>query len=160
MTKERTDVFRPEQFFRAGAAAVIRNASGLILCFERIDTPGAWQLPQGGLKEHEEPLQGIYREIFEETALPPDQLELLTWYPEPLAYELPAGLRNAKNGRGQVLYCFLFHLVGTDTTIDLARGEEFRSWKWISFQGLLTSVVEFRRPVYRRLAEWFQTMVS
>ena len=160
MAGEMTDLFRPEQFFRAGAVAVISNASGLILSFERIDTPGAWQLPQGGLKEHEEPLQGIYREVFEDTALPPDQLELLTSYPEPLAYELPVRLRNAKNGRGQVLYCFLFHLVGTDTYIDVTRGEEFRSWKWTPFQGLLESVVEFRRPVYRRLAEWLQTIAS
>ena len=144
-------------FFRAGAAAVISNHSGQILCFERADHPGAWQLPQGGLKDGEEPLQAVSREIFEETALTSNQLVLLDIHPEPLAYELPVQLRNPKVGRGQVLYWFLFRFLGNEAAIKLSRGKEFRSWQWMTFSRLLEIVVEFRQPVYRRVAEWVQT---
>ena len=141
-------------FFRAGAAAVISNDAGQILCFERADHPGAWQLPQGGLKDLEEPLQAVYREIFEETALASNQLALLDAHPEPLAYELPAELRNPEVGRGQVLYWFLFRFLGQESSIELSRGKEFRSWQWLSFSRLLEIVVAFRHPVYRRVADW------
>jgi hypothetical protein len=49
----------PTQYFRTGAGAVIANAAGFVLAFERADIPGAWQLPQGGLEAGEEPLQAI-----------------------------------------------------------------------------------------------------
>ncbi len=39
----------PEEYFRAGAGAVVINREGLVLALERADIPGAWQLPQGGL---------------------------------------------------------------------------------------------------------------
>lgn len=148
---------RPGQFFRAGSAAVISNASGLILGFERIEHPGAWQLPQGGLKGQETPLRGVYRELYEETGLAPDQLALQASYPDPLVYELPFPLRNAKVGRGQVLYCFLFRLLGKEGDIELSPGGEFRSWKWLSFPELLSTVVAFRKPVYQKLADWVLT---
>ena len=46
----------PEEYFRAGAGAVVINDRGLVLALERADIPGAWQLPQGGLDAGEEPL--------------------------------------------------------------------------------------------------------
>ncbi len=149
---------QPGQFFRAGAVAVISNASGLILCCERTDTPGAWQLPQGGLKEQESPLQAAYRELREETGLFPEHLTWLASCADPLVYELPAELRNARVGRGQVLYGFLFRLQGSEETSAVHLGEEFRSWTWMSFPELLAAVVAFRKPVYHTLAAWVQSL--
>ncbi|MEY3093175.1 MAG: hypothetical protein RIU67_1958, partial [Actinomycetota bacterium] len=37
------------QQFRAGVAVIVRRENGDIMAFERKDTPGAWQVPQGGL---------------------------------------------------------------------------------------------------------------
>ncbi|MFM7756346.1 MAG: NUDIX domain-containing protein, partial [Actinomycetota bacterium] len=45
------------QVFRAGVVLVVRRENGDLLAFERLDVPGAWQLPQGGLDENEEPLE-------------------------------------------------------------------------------------------------------
>lgn len=149
---------QPGQFFRAGAVAVISKASGLILCCERTETPGAWQLPQGGLKELDSPLQAIYRELREETALSQEHLTLLASCQEPLVYELPAELRNAKVGRGQVLYGFLFRLQANEASKAVRLGAEFRSWSWMSFPELLAAVVAFRKPVYQKLADWMQNL--
>ena len=145
----------PAQYFRAGAGSVIINGAGLVLALERADVPGAWQLPQGGLEADEEPLRAACREVFEETRIPGSDLELLDSFPEPLAYELPASLRSHKTGRGQVQYWFLFRFNGSDAAIDVTSGGEFRSWKWLRFQSLLDSAVDFRKPVYERLAQRF-----
>ncbi|NTU41833.1 MAG: RNA pyrophosphohydrolase [Nitrospirales bacterium] len=150
----------PVQYFRAGAGAVIINDKGLILALERADVPGAWQLPQGGLDENEEPLEAAFREASEETGIAEKKLELLAAYPEPLAYELPVGMRTSKTGRGQVQYWFLFRFNGRDDDIDIASGGEFRAWQWMAFSSLAGLVAAFRRPVYLRLAEGFKDYLS
>mgnify|MGYP001767634470 CR=1 FL=1 len=138
---------------------MIVNRRGLVLALERADAACAWQLPQGGLEESEEPLAGALREVQEETGIAPDLLELLDTYPGPLAYELPPEFRKTKTGRGQVQYWFLFRFLGSDAEI-AAGGGEFRDWKWIGFDALLASAARFREPVYRRLAERFQPYLA
>lgn len=150
----------PAQYFRAGIGAVIVNADGLVLACERADFPGAWQLPQGGLEDSEEPLQGAFREIAEETGISMDSLELLDTYPEPLVYELPARRRSEKTGRGQVQYWFLFRFKGMESEIDLKKSREFRAWEWMPFDRLLKGVADMRKPVYRRLAVRFKDYFS
>lgn len=146
----------PALYFRAGAGAAIINDRGLVLALERSDVPGSWQLPQGGLKESESPLQAMLREVWEETGIPKNDLDLLDTYPEPLAYELPAEAWSKKTGRGQVGYWFLVRFQGADDSIDVRRSHEFTSWQWIPFAHLLARVVDFRKPVYRRLSERFK----
>jgi putative (di)nucleoside polyphosphate hydrolase len=150
----------PAQYFRAGVGSIVVNSKGLILALERADIPGAWQLPQGGLEASEEPLRAVLREVAEETGILEGDLELLDAYPEPLVYELPVSARSEKTGRGQVQYWFLFKFHGTDDAIDVKRSGEFRSWKWTPFESLLNSVADFRKPVYRRLAEQFRGYLS
>jgi putative (di)nucleoside polyphosphate hydrolase len=146
---------RPPQYFRAGVGAVIANRDGRVLALERADHPGAWQLPQGGLEADEEPLDGVHREVAEETGVGASALELIDTYPEPLAYELPAAKRSAKTGRGQVQYWFLFRLTGGDSDVDVTAGREFRAWRWAALDEIVAGVAAFRQPVYRRLHERF-----
>lgn len=146
---------KPAEYFRAGAGALIINGKGLALALERAGIAGAWQLPQGGLKKGEEPIDAAYREIAEETGITEHDLDLLKGAPELLAYELPAEARSEKTGRGQVQYWFLFRFRGKESAIDVDPGGEFRAWQWLSISDLLELTVEFRRPVYRRLAEMF-----
>ena len=146
----------PAQYFRAGAGAVIVNADRMVLALERAAIPGAWQMPQGGLEMAEEPLQAIYREIFEETCIPQSGLGLLTSYPDLLAYELPAEMRSAKTGRGQVQHWFLFELKSPAAAIDLSSAAEFKSWRWMAPEQLLALAVDFRRPLYAKLFDGFR----
>lgn len=150
----------PKQYFRAGVGAVIINEIGHVLALERIDMPGSWQLPQGGLKSAEEPLRAAFREIAEETGIDERNLELLDSHPEPLAYELPPSARSPKTGRGQVQYWLLFRLRGGEDNIDVRRGAEFRSWKWMAFESLIKLTVDFRKPVYRKLADRFSSIIA
>ena len=150
----------PAQYFRAGVGAVIINAGGLTLALERADIPDAWQLPQGGLEASEEPLQAVFREVAEETGISEKELELLDTYPGLLVYELPAGARSEKTGRGQVQYWFLFRFCGSENAIDVESGGEFCAWTWLPFDSLFNSVADFRKPVYRQLVEQFQDYIA
>ena len=154
---ENKDVVRrlPAQYFRAGVGAVIIDNKGDVLALERANIRGAWQLPQGGIEIDEEPIRAAIREIAEETGIIEPDLELLDVYPDLLVYELPANDRREKTGRGQVQYWYLFRFHGSDDVIDVKSGREFYAWKWMSFQRLLHVVVDFRKPAYQKLADYF-----
>ena len=126
-----------------------------MLAFQRSDLPDQWQMPQGGLKKNEEPLQAAYREIEEETGILASQLEFVGNYPEPLVYELPPDVRKRKTGRGQVQYWFLFKLTDNAYEFDPLQSKEFKMSHWMLMSKLLEEVVSFRVPVYRKLAEHF-----
>jgi putative (di)nucleoside polyphosphate hydrolase len=144
-------VAKPAQYFRAGAGAMIVNDAGHVLAIERVDIAGAWQLPQGGLEDDEDPLDGAYREIAEETGVAKADLEFVKACSELLVYELPPEARSKKTGRGQVLYWFLFHFRG-DQQRTGARTHESRGWRWMPFGRVIDGVTSFRKPMYARLA--------
>lgn len=102
----------------------------------------------------------MFREVKEETGIPQRKLDLLDTYPEPLAYELPQGAWSGKTGRGQVVYWFLLRFRGADDDIELQHSREFNSWKWIPFRQLVSQVVDFRKPIYRKLNERFKPHFS
>ena len=145
---------KPAQYFRAGAGALIVNDHGHVLVIERADIAGAWQFPQGGLEEAEEPLDAAYREIAEETGIGKTELEFVRSCSELLVYELPPAARSKKTGRGQVLYWFLFHFLG-DPARALAATHESRGSQWMAFSRVLSGVTSFRKPMYARLAQEF-----
>jgi len=138
---------------------MIVNDRGHVLAIERADIPGAWQLPQGGLDEGEEPLDAAYREVAEETGLEKADLVLVRAYPEPLAYELPPAARSRKTGRGQVLYWFLFRFVGNQQRA-ATPNHEARGMQWMPFPRVVDGAVSFRRPMYMRLAEEFRESLA
>ena len=45
----RTGVFMTDLPYRACVGVVLARSDGLIFTGERVDTPGAWQMPQGGI---------------------------------------------------------------------------------------------------------------
>ena len=143
--------------YRPAVGVMLLNREGKAFVGQRLDsTLEAWQLPQGGLDESEEPLHAAFREVAEETGIPESALELVRACQEPLAYELPMAARRAKTGRGQALYWFLFRFRGSDDLVDVTRGGEFRAWRWMAFPRVIEGVADFRKAMYRRLASEFE----
>ena len=145
---------QPSRFFRAGVGAVIANARGEVLACERRDIAGAWQFPQGGLKDGEAPIEAVRREILEETGITTDRLRLMTECPDLLAYELPPPAWSHKTGRGQVQRWFLFEYRGQPAIV-LPEDSEFVACDWRPFDEVERRTAEFRRPLYKRLRECF-----
>ena len=143
--------------FRANVGAVIADPSGRVLVLERADISGSWQFPQGGIAAGEEPLDAVYREVFEETGIDPADLEHIATHPEWLAYELPKEARAAKTGRGQVQKWFLLR-VDDDVSPRLPMTEpaEFSNFEWVDFDEAIARVVGFKRPIYEAVADAFR----
>jgi len=143
--------------YRLGVGIILMNAEGLVFVAERIDTPGAWQMPQGGIDEGEDPLPAAFRELEEETGTA--KAELLVESRDWLAYDLPEEIRGKVwkgRYRGQKQKWFLFRFTGSDSDIDIATEHpEFSSWKWAAPRLLPEMIVGFKQDLYRQVVAEF-----
>lgn len=133
--------------FRAGVVIAIRRDDGRVLVFERVDHPGQWQLPQGGLERDETPERAAWRELAEETGLGPDDVTMVGEYEHWTSYVWPDGVAG-RGGLGQTQRWFFFEPRSADIT-PTPDGREFGSWAWWTVEQLIDRVVEFRAPSYR-----------
>jgi len=108
------------------------------------------------LEDGEKPLDAVFREIEEETGITRDALKLVAQYPDPLAYELPVAAQSLKTGMGQVQFWFLFKTKAPSFDIRLPTHGEFRSASWLPFDRVLSGVVNFKKPIYRKLRSYFR----
>jgi putative (di)nucleoside polyphosphate hydrolase len=149
-----------DHLYRRGAGIMLLNRNGKAFVGARIDNPeDAWQMPQGGIEDDEEPWPGALRELEEETGIRPDLVEKIAEHPEMLRYDLPEEWREKLwrgKWHGQVQHWFLARYLGEDSEVDLkTEHPEFRAWKWVEPDELPELIVPFKRDLYRRLVEDF-----
>jgi putative (di)nucleoside polyphosphate hydrolase len=149
-----------DHLYRLGAGIMLLNKEGKVWVGARIDNPDdAWQMPQGGIDEDEEPWPAALRELQEETGIAPDLVEKIAQCPEALRYDLPDEWRSRLWGgkwKGQMQHWFLARFLGADSDVNLhTHHPEFRAWKWVEPKELPDLIVPFKRDLYRRLLEDF-----
>ncbi|KAG1681099.1 hypothetical protein FOA52_015539 [Chlamydomonas sp. UWO 241] len=152
--------------YRPNVGVCIFNKAGYVFAAQRCDddTPGSWQMPQGGIDEGEEPHEAALREVTEETSIVSARIvgEIDGW----LTYDFPTRVKESLTGgwqkfKGQKQRWYLAHFYGDDSEINLGTAhKEFRAWKWSKLEDLPGSVVEFKRDVYVEVAKGFVPMIK
>jgi putative (di)nucleoside polyphosphate hydrolase len=146
--------------YRPCAGVMLINREGRVFVGQRLDSVmEAWQMPQGGIDPGEDALDAAYRELWEETGVTRDHVELVAAAPEELTYDLPEELvRKLWKGkwRGQRQRWFLFRFLGEDSDVNIATAEpEFRAWRWADPADLPALIVPFKRTLYREILRVF-----
>lgn len=147
--------------YRPAAGVMLLNVRGEVFVAQRRDsTLEAWQMPQGGLDEGEDPETGALRELAEETGIGADKVEILARCPVELYYDLPDDLVGKMWGgkwRGQRQTWFLCRFIGEDRDVNLETEEpEFRAWKWANPNELPTMIVPFKKKLYEDILQAFR----
>ena len=150
-----------DHLYRRGVGVMLLNADRQVWVGQRLDNSSdAWQMPQGGLDDGEEPWPGALRELEEETGIDRRLVERIAQCTEPLRYDIPAELQPLLWGgrwKGQVQHWFLARFTGRDADVNLATAEpEFRAWQWVEPARLPDLIVPFKRELYRRILADFR----
>lgn len=148
--------------YRHCVGVALFNNLGHVFVGERIDTPGAWQMPQGGIDPDEDIKTAAFRELKEEIGT--DKADIIRIAEEKLRYDLPGEYgpegRNLWNGkyRGQEQTWIAMRFTGDEGDIDLNADErpEFSDWQWVPLSQTVDLIVPFKREVYMRLIEMFK----
>lgn len=150
-----TDKTRTELPYRPCVGIMLLNKGGLIFTAERLDMPGAWQMPQGGVDDGEDIKTAALRELEEETSVPASHVKILKQTKDWITYDLPNELIGKLWGgkyRGQKQYWFLMQLTSSDDAIDIKTEiPEFGRWKWSTPKEVAAEIVPFKQALYRQI---------
>ncbi len=138
--------------YRPNAAGILMDGKGKILLCERIDKPGAWQFPQGGVDKGETPLETLHRELEEEIGIKPSHYKV-TKEQGGYRYRFPDGRLKFGIYHGQEQTYFLCQFTGSKSDIQIETAHpEFRDAKWIAPKKFdIDSVPDFKRGVFKRV---------
>ncbi len=150
-----------EHGYRPAVGVMLVNPEGKVWVGQRLDNAlDAWQMPQGGLDEGEEPFEGALRELEEETGISRGLVEIVARAKEELTYDLPEDLIGKvwkEPWRGQRQTWFLARFLGSDDDVDLETAEpEFRAWKWADPAELPAMIVPFKKKLYEDVLAAFR----
>jgi putative (di)nucleoside polyphosphate hydrolase len=147
--------------YRACVGVVLADAQGRIFTGERIDTPGAWQMPQGGIDDGETPEIAAFRELEEETGVPQACAQIEAEHDGWITYDLPDHLIGKLwkgRYRGQQQRWFLLRFQGDDTDIQIEQPHpEFAKWRWSTPDEVIENIVPFKRNVYDTVIQSFRS---
>lgn len=148
--------------YRLGVGAVIFNADNKVFVAERIDSPGAWQMPQGGIDANENPWPALLRELKEEIGT--DNVTKLGETNDWLSYDFPEHLSHLKIYKthcGQKQKWFAVRLNGSDELIqlDLHHDPEFSHYQWVDLFETPSLIVPFKRNLYEQIVQEFSPLI-
>ena len=149
---------------RIGVGAIVINKDNKIFVGKRKDFPinNKWQMPQGGVKDGENLVVALKRELEEETSI--KSIKILKEIDEWTEYELPNYLLGKiwkGKFRGQKQKWFILKFIGTDDEINLKTSHpEFIEWKWVSPDTLPNIIVDFKKNLYKKLLLKIQPFIS
>ncbi|WP_413206258.1 RNA pyrophosphohydrolase [Rhodospirillum sp. A1_3_36] len=136
--------------YRRGVGIMLLNQAGQVFVGQRIDTPDAWQMPQGGIDRGEDPEDAAFRELEEEIGT--NAATILGETEDWLRYDLPPDIQKKVwkgKYRGQEQKWYAMRLAGPDRLIDIETDHpEFDAWKWVPLDQLIPLIVPFKRALY------------
>ncbi len=153
--------------YRAGVGIMLVNADNRVFVGQRFDSVvEAWQMPQGGIDDGEDPYQAALRELEEETGVKPHLTSLIAETADWLTYDLPPELvgtiwKGRYRGQRQKWYALRF--MGTDADVNLEAHPghaEFKAWQWAELDRLAALIVPFKRVLYGELVRQLGTRLT
>ncbi|MAI54784.1 MAG: RNA pyrophosphohydrolase [Gammaproteobacteria bacterium] len=151
--------------YRLNVGIMLINHDGLVFVGQRRDNHSdAWQMPQGGIDDGENPKEAALRELHEETGIPANLVQVLEVSENWISYDLPKDLISQLWGgrfRGQKQKWYLMRFLGSDTEVNIqTETPEFSAWKWIPPDALVENIVPFKKSVYQKvLSEFSKTLL-
>lgn len=145
--------------YRPCVGITLFNAQRHVFVGERIDYPGAWQMPQGGIDPGETVQDAFFRELAEEVGT--QKATILKIHDTPLRYKLPPRLiprvwGGQFGGQEQTWIAARFDGDDSDINIYAHNPPEFQKWQWVPLSDILDLIVPFKRDTYRTVIDAFK----
>ncbi|MEC7577421.1 MAG: RNA pyrophosphohydrolase [Pseudomonadota bacterium] len=163
MNDTQKDISIDDLPYRPCVGIALFNTEGKVLVGERIDSPGAWQMPQGGIDPGEDIQTAVYREMLEEIGT--DKADVIEIGEKKLRYDLPPHLlgrlwKNKYRGQEQVWVALRYTGEDADINLNAHNPPEFQKWQWVKLDDILDLIVPFKKDTYKEVIAMFKKHVK
>lgn len=152
--------------YRPCAGIMLANTDGQVFVGQRIDKApegDAWQMPQGGIDDDEDAEAAALRELYEETGISADKVDIIARSREEHFYDLPDELKGKVwkgKYRGQRQWWFLMRFKGDDADVNIETTHpEFSRWQWVASDRLPHLIVPFKKRLYEAIVAEFGDLI-
>jgi putative (di)nucleoside polyphosphate hydrolase len=148
--------------YRPCVGLALFNNEGKVFVGERLDNPGAWQMPQGGIDPGETVEKAAFRELLEEVGT--DKAEIIRVADQTICYDLPPERvpqfwGGRYRGQEQSWVAMRFAGQDSDVILDGHSEPEFLRWQWVRLEETVGLIVPFKRETYRKVISLFADLV-
>jgi len=146
--------------YRPCVGLCLFNQDGLVFVGERLDSPGAWQMPQGGIDPGEDITTAAFRELKEEIGT--DKAEIIRINDHTFLYDIPQEVLDrlpwGREFGGQEQTWVALRFKGSDSDINLTAHThpEFGRYQWVPLKEVPYLIVPFKIETYHQVAKAFQ----
>lgn len=150
--------------YRPCVGLCLFNAEGKVFVGERLDGPGAWQMPQGGIDAGEAIIDAAFREMREEIGT--DKAEILRIHDRVLRYTIPDEVRariswgSVYAGQEQTWVALRFTGAEADIRLDADHHPEFARYQWVDLADVPKMIVPFKVDIYNQVAAAFADIAA
>ena len=147
--------------YRPCVGIFLINQDKKIFVGERLDNPGSWQMPQGGIDEGERIEDAAMRELREETGT--DSAHIVRVSKTVYTYDLPHHLLGKLwqgKYKGQEQRWVAMQFTGEEREITLYSGvhPEFMNYQWVDIDNVCDYIVPFKRETYEAVITEFRDL--
>ncbi len=148
--------------YRPCVGLCLFNRDGKVFVGERLDSPGAWQMPQGGVDNGEDIATAAFRELKEEIGT--DKADIIRIHPATFKYDIPSDVRarlpwgNIYRGQEQTWVALRFTGTDADIRLDAWDHPEFARYKWVNLKDVPNMIVPFKISTYEHVAKAFEDL--
>jgi putative (di)nucleoside polyphosphate hydrolase len=145
--------------YRPCVGLCLFNADGKVFVGERLDSKGAWQMPQGGIDAGEDIVTAAFRELKEEIGT--DKAEIIRIHPQTFKYDIPDDVRarlpwgHQYKGQEQTWVAMRFTGHDSDIKLDAWDHPEFARYQWVALADVPRMIVPFKITTYEHVAKAF-----
>lgn len=149
--------------YRPCVGLCIFNSDGKVFVGERLDSAGAWQMPQGGIDNGEDIETAAMREMLEEIGTA--KADIIRIHGQTLKYDIPEDVRarlpwgRDYAGQEQTWVALRFTGAESDIRLDAWEHPEFRRYQWVPLAEVPKMIVPFKIETYEEVARIFADII-
>ena len=149
--------------YRPCVGLCLFNTNGKVFVGERLDSKGAWQMPQGGVDAGEDIVTAAFRELREEVGT--DKAQIIRIHSQTFKYDIPADVRarlpwgEQFRGQEQTWVALRFIGVESDVKLDAWDHPEFARYQWVDLKDVPKMIVPFKIETYDAVVQAFKDII-